>query len=219
VQPNPPAVGANAPEALQGYFGDSYPKLNQFATLLVDLGIPRGFVGPREGDRIWDRHILNCAALDQVLPESGAILDLGSGAGLPGIVVAILRPQQQIVLLESLLRRTTWLTEVADTLELTNVKVIRGRAGENLKLPPVAAVTARAVASLSKLLSWSAPILTRCGALYAIKGEGVNTEIAELSSAPGSKKLNREWLLPPVVSELYTLPDLGPTTVVKVERR
>jgi len=204
---------------LENYFGDYYPKMAQFASLLVGPGIERGLIGPREADRIWERHLVNCAGVCTVLPTTGTLLDLGSGAGLPGIVIAIMRPAQQILLLESLLRRTIWLEEVATTLDLPNVTVVRGRAGETLKLPDVAAVTARAVAPLSKLLNWSAPILKPGGALYAIKGEGVTAEIEEVSEGHTAKKYAKDWKLPPKIVESETIPTITPTTTVITTRK
>jgi len=190
----------------------------EFGAMLVDQGITRGLIGPREATRIWDRHLVNCAGVSALLPTSGTILDLGSGAGLPGIVIAIMRPQQPVVLLESLLRRTNWLSEVAQTLSLDNVTVYRGRAGEKLDIPLVAAVTARAVAPLSKLLSWSAPLVRKDGGLYALKGETAAAEVAELDQS-GAKRFTRDWKLPPEIHEQPTLRGVTPTTVVKVMRK
>jgi len=208
-----------SPGELEEYFGPSYPKIAQFSSLLVDLGIPRGLIGPREADRIWERHILNCAGVCEVLPSEGTILDLGSGAGLPGLIIAIMRPGQNVILLESLQRRTKWLSEMADMLDLANVTVHRGRAGETLKLPEIMAVTARAVAPLTKLMVWSAPILTSGGALYALKGETAVSEIFEANTAAGAKKLIKEWIFPPEILTAETLKPVTPTTIVKVTRK
>jgi 16S rRNA (guanine527-N7)-methyltransferase len=206
---------------LVAYFGDFYPQIERFAALLVDQGITRGVIGPREADRIWDRHIANCAAVCEVLPPVGAILDLGSGAGLPGIVIAIMRPSQQVVLLESLQRRVNWLTEVAELLELQNVTVVRGRAGERLALPPVVAVTARAVATLDKLMTWSAPILPDDGALYALKGDDLPEEIAAVREGKDAKKFVRDWQLDQIEiwNNLPTVAGVTHTTIAKVPRR
>jgi len=206
---------------LIAYFGEHFPKIEQFGAFLVDQGITRGLIGPREADRIWDRHLANCAAVCEVLPHKGAILDLGSGAGLPGIVIAIMRPSQQVVLLESLQRRVSWLSEVTELLGLENVTVVRGRAGERLDLPPVVAVTARAVASLDKLMVWSASILPDGGALYALKGDDLSEEITAVREGKDAKKLAREWKLNRIETwnNLPTIPGVTPTNIVKVHRR
>jgi len=211
---------SDIPESvLSSYFGEAYPKISQFGSLLVTDGITKGLIGPREADRIWERHLVNCAGVCSVLPTSGAILDLGSGAGLPGLIIAIMRPLQPVILLESLLRRTSWLSEMAATLALPNVTVVRGRAGENLQLPDVSAVTARAVAPLNKLLVWSAPILKPGGGLYALKGSNVADEIGALNSGPDTKKISKDWLLPPSVVQIETIVGVEPTTVAKVIKR
>jgi len=209
------------PEALKAFFGDHYPKMAKFAELLTTDGITRGLIGPRETERIWSRHLVNCAGVCQVLPHHGTILDLGSGAGLPGIVIAIMRPEQPVILLESLQRRVNWLEEMKQVLDLPNVTVIRGRAGEKFDLPPVATVTARAVAALNKLMIWSAPILQKGGSLYAIKGESAGEEIAEVQKE--SKKFAKQWDIGHIktwadAQALITLPGVEPTTVVKVPR-
>jgi 16S rRNA (guanine527-N7)-methyltransferase len=205
--------------SLEEYFGAAFPKVSQFASLLVDEGIPRGLIGPGEADKIWDRHITNCSGVCGVLPVEGAILDLGSGAGLPGVVIAIMRPTQPVILLESLLRRTNWLTEIATVLELPNITVVRGRAGETLNLPDVVAVTARAVAPLPKLLGWSAPLLESGGALYALKGSAAAEELASISSGADSRRFSRDWQLPGAITEVPTIPGVTPTTVVKVQKK
>ena len=204
--------------AIQEYFGDKYSKVAQFGEMLVELGIPRGFIGPKEATRIWERHLVNCAGVCEVLPTQGAILDLGSGAGLPGIVIAIMRPNQQVYLLDSLLRRTNWLTEIADTLKLPNVTVIRGRAGEKLDVPKVQSVTARAVAPLEKLMGWSAPLLTKNGKLYALKGDTAQDEINAVAHDKNFKKFVQGWAWPPEISDIPTVSDIPDTIVVKLAR-
>jgi len=204
-------------ESIAAYLGDAYPKAAQFRSLLIDQGTVRGLIGPREASRIWERHILNCAPICDVLPTGGSILDLGSGAGLPGIVVAIMRPAQHVILLETMLRRTNWLTEVATELSLSNVEVVRGRAGE-IKLPTVPSVTARAVASLDKLMGWSSTLLSPGGSLCALKGDTVSEEIDAISGAAAFKKITRGWSWPPEVLTIESIPGVTPTTIAKTTK-
>ena len=162
--------------------------LTRYAEILVGPGIERGLLGPREAPRIWDRHILNCAvvadpAMD-LLPSGATVADIGSGAGLPGLVWALVRPDLTVVLIESLLRRATFLTECLHSLDLTDrVTVVRDRA-ESVAGGPKSArpgqmdvVTARAVAPLGTLAVWGAPLLAPGGVLLALKGESAAEEI------------------------------------------
>ena len=196
------------------FTNDQYHQLSQFAQLLGSVGVERGLIGPREADRIWSRHILNCAALVPLLPDSGNIVDLGSGAGLPGVVVAILRQRQQVILLEPLLRRENWLLEITERLALRNVQVIRGRAEDEAGKLKAAVVVSRAVARFPKLLTWSRPLLDRGGELIALKGSSVAEEIAEVTSAQRAG-----WIWPPKVSKLALLPGVEFTTAVELIRR
>ncbi|MFK4274363.1 16S rRNA (guanine(527)-N(7))-methyltransferase RsmG, partial [Streptomyces milbemycinicus] len=138
-----------APPEARDVFGDRFPEAVRYGELLADVGVTRGLIGPREVPRLWERHLLNCAVLSEVVPERVTVCDVGSGAGLPGIPLALTRPDLQITLLEPLLRRTNFLREVVELLGLDHVTVVRGRAEEVLgKLPPMHVVTARAVAPL-----------------------------------------------------------------------
>lgn len=169
----------------------------KYAAWLADAGVVRGLIGPREVPRLWDRHILNCAVLGEVIPEGVAVADIGSGAGLPGLVLAIARPDLQITLIEPLLRRTTFLEEVAEDLGLDNVAVLRGRADAFHGELGFDVVTSRAVASLEKLLDWSMPLVVPTGALIAMKGTSIETEIDDAGPAL------RKWgCAQPTVSEL-----------------
>ena len=150
--------------------GTSWPAVKQFHDLLVDQGELRGLVGPREFARLWERHLLNSAAVVPFLPTEGRIIDLGSGAGLPGIVVAAMLPSAEVVLLEPMERRTDWLSEVAEVLGLDNVVVRRGRAQDEHGQLVGDAVTVRAVASLEKLYRWAIPLLNRAGRLSRSRG-------------------------------------------------
>ncbi len=150
-----------------------------YAELLADDGVVRGLIGPREAPRLWERHLLNCAALAELVPPGASVCDLGSGAGLPGLVVAIARPDVQVTLVEPLLRRTTFLQEVVDRLELEAVRVVRGRADALHGEETFDVVTSRAVAPLPRLLEWSMPLVAGHGAMVAMKGSSVAAEIEE----------------------------------------
>jgi 16S rRNA (guanine527-N7)-methyltransferase len=165
--------------------------LNQYVEILAGPGLERGLMGPREVPKLWDRHILNCAvvadpALDLV-PSGTLVADVGSGAGLPGLVWALLRPDLTMVLVEPLLRRATFLTESVVALGLTDrVSVVRGRAEKVMVSPEwsgVDVVTARAVAPLDRLLGWTIPLLKPQGRLVAMKGSGATTELESAKQA------------------------------------
>ena len=165
--------------------------LNRYVEILAGPGLERGLMGPREVPKLWDRHILNCAvvadpALDLV-PHGTLVADVGSGAGLPGLVWALLRPDLTMVLVEPLLRRATFLTESVVALGLTDrVSVVRGRAEKVMVSPEwsgVDVVTARAVAPLDRLLGWTIPLLKPQGRLVAMKGSGAATELESAKQA------------------------------------
>lgn len=161
------------------YLDASFAAVSAYAALLADQGVLRGLIGPREVPRLWDRHILNSAAVAQFLPASGTLVDVGSGAGLPGIVLAAMRPDLRVVLVEPMDRRTTWLTEVVERVGLANAEVVRARADELHGSLTADAVTARAVAPLAKLGRWTLPLLTQGGVLLAMKGRSAADELAE----------------------------------------
>lgn len=175
----PPAASAPAPpqEAVD-VFGETLPVARRYADLLATTGISHGLVGPREAPRLWERHLVNCAVAEVLIPRDAEVADIGSGAGLPGLVLAIVRPDLNLHLVEPLLRRTTWLEGVIAELGLANVTVHRGRAEEVVLSVPV--VTARAVASLEKLVRWSFPLLEPGGRLLALKGEAASRELDEV---------------------------------------
>jgi 16S rRNA (guanine527-N7)-methyltransferase len=161
----------------------AYPEaadsLARFAAWLAGAGVERGFLGPREVDRIWDRHIGNCAVVEELIPVNAKVFDIGSGAGLPGVVLAIVRPDISMGLIEPLQRRSEFLTEVVTDLGLSDrVTVMRGRA-EELKGQTAQIVTARAVAPLGKLLTWALPLTAKNGQILAMKGSSAATEIAD----------------------------------------
>lgn len=151
----------------------------RYAELLATDGVTRGLIGPREASRLWDRHLVNCAVVAEMLPDRGELVDIGSGAGLPGIVLAVLRPSMHVVLLEPLLRRSVFLEECVSALALPNVTILRARAEDKAagRLRADTA-TARAVAPLDRLVGWAAGLLRPGGELLAIKGQSAEAELA-----------------------------------------
>ncbi|MDX3521003.1 16S rRNA (guanine(527)-N(7))-methyltransferase RsmG [Streptomyces scabiei] len=173
-----------APEQARDVFGDRYADAVRYAELLAEAGVQRGLIGPREVPRLWERHLLNCAVLSEVVPDGVTVCDVGSGAGLPGIPLALVRRDLKITLLEPLLRRTNFLTEVVELLGLDHVTVVRGRAEEVLgTLQPVHVVTARAVAPLDRLAAWGIPLLRPYGEMLALKGDTAEDELKSAASA------------------------------------
>ncbi|WP_109507052.1 16S rRNA (guanine(527)-N(7))-methyltransferase RsmG [Nocardioides speluncae] len=173
------------------------PLAERYAELLATDGVVRGLIGPREAPRLWDRHLLNCAVLAEPIPEGATVCDIGSGAGLPGVVLAVARDDLAVTLVEPLLRRTTFLEEVVAELGLSNVEVIRGRADALHGSRRFDVVTSRAVAPMGRLLEWSMPLVSKDGALVAMKGSSVADEIAE-----AAETLSRLGCAPPEVIEL-----------------
>ncbi|MGW0498989.1 16S rRNA (guanine(527)-N(7))-methyltransferase RsmG [Streptomyces sp. NPDC003007] len=173
-----------APEQAREVFGDRFADAVRYAELLAEAGVQRGLIGPREVPRLWERHLLNCAVLSEVVPEGVTVCDVGSGAGLPGVPLALVRTDLKITLLEPLLRRTNFLSEVVELLGLDHVTVVRGRAEEVMgKIQPVHVVTARAVAPLDRLAAWGIPLLRPYGEMLALKGDTAEEELKSASSA------------------------------------
>ncbi|HSF97600.1 MAG TPA: 16S rRNA (guanine(527)-N(7))-methyltransferase RsmG [Ornithinibacter sp.] len=172
---SPPA----APEGAAGVFGDRMPLATRFAEILADTGVSHGLIGPREVPRLWERHILNCAVIADAFAPGARLVDVGSGAGLPGLVLAIVRPDLEVHLVEPMLRRTQWLDGVIADLGLESVTVHRGRAEEFAGSLSAPYVTARAVARLDKLARWCVPLLDPGGLLVAMKGRSAAAELAE----------------------------------------
>ncbi|MDY5785681.1 16S rRNA (guanine(527)-N(7))-methyltransferase RsmG [Corynebacterium sp.] len=201
------------PAAAAEIFGERLELAEAYQRSLAEVAFTRGFIGPKEVDRLWSRHILNCAVLAEGFDEGLRLADIGSGAGLPGIPLAIARPDLEITLIEPLLKRSTYLGEVTAELGLDNVTVVRGRAEEQKK-GQFDAVTSRAVAPLGKLARWSLPLVKVGGAMVAMKGASVGEELerdaAEIKKARGGK------------AEILTvgsalLPE--PTTVIRIPRK
>lgn len=194
-------------------FGERLPLAQRYAERLATDGVERGLIGPREADRLWDRHILNSAAIAELFEPDERVADVGSGAGLPGIPLAIARPDIAVVLIEPLARRTVFLEEVVAELEL-NATVLRARAQEAVELAdPFDAATSRAVASLDKLSGWCIPLLRGGGRMLAIKGERAVQEVDEHRSAMAAV-----GALDPTVIQCGTQ-YLDPPTTVVVARR
>ena len=168
----------SAPDSAQGVFLDALPTAVAFAGLLATDGIVRGLIGPREVPRLWDRHLLNCAVVTDAVPPGSSVCDIGSGAGLPGLVMAIRRPDLQVTLVEPLLRRTTFLDESVASLGLGNVEVVRARAEELHGSRTFDVVTSRAVAPLERLSRWSLPLVRSGGEFLAMKGSSAEDELA-----------------------------------------
>jgi 16S rRNA (guanine527-N7)-methyltransferase len=160
-----------------GVFSHALPLAERYARLLATEGVVRGLIGPREAPRLWERHLLNCALLGQAVPTGAEVCDIGTGAGLPGIVLALSRPDLSLTLVEPLLRRTTFLEEAVDELGLTNVEVVRARAEGLHGGRDFDVVTSRAVAPLDRLLAWSMPLVRQGGHLVAMKGSSVGEEV------------------------------------------
>lgn len=208
LPPPPPAVRALFPE-------DRVDAAVAYAERLATDGVVRGLIGPREAPRLWERHVLNCALLAPVLPEGACVADIGSGAGLPGLVLAIARPDVTVTLIEPLLRRTTFLEETVAALDLTNVVVVRGRADALHGTSDFDVVTSRAVAPLGRLLEWSMPLVAPHGALVAMKGSSAPEEIEAAAAV-----LSRLGCAEPIVEtwggDDAALADVSPIRVVRV---
>lgn len=172
--PDAPAVAAEI-------FGARLDIARRYADLLAGAGVERGLIGPREVERIWERHILNSAVVAELIEPSARVVDVGSGAGLPGLPLAIARPDLVVTLLEPMLRRTEFLTEAVRDLDLT-VRVVRGRAeepGVRSAVGGADVVVSRAVADMEKLTRWCLPLLRPGGRMLALKGDRAEAEVAE----------------------------------------
>lgn len=173
-------VGAATPAAAAEIFGPRLEVAERYAELLAGAAVERGLLGPREAERVWDRHILNSTAIAELLDSGDRIVDIGSGAGLPGIPLAIARADLQVVLVEPMLRRSQFLQSAVSELDLP-VEVVRGRAEDQPVLDRLGgrmdAAVSRAVAALDKLTRWSLPLLRPGGRLLALKGESARDEV------------------------------------------
>ena len=213
--PDPPPTAA-------AVFGNNLGRAQRYAELLAGAGVERGLIGPREVDRLWDRHLLNCAAVAELVDDGERLADVGSGAGLPGIPLALARPELRVTLVEPLLRRADFLREAVAELGLS-VEVVRGRAedrGVREQIGDFDAVTSRAVAALDKLANWSLPLLGEGGRMLAMKGERAEQEVAEHRRALSSLgavevkvvKCGVDYLNPPVTVVVVRRGARGTTT-------
>lgn len=200
-----------SPAVLSELFGDRAAAAVAYGELLGDAGVTRGLIGPREAPRLWQRHILNCAVVAPAFKADSTVCDVGSGAGLPGVVIALARPDLHVTLLEPLLRRATFLSEVTKLLELTNVDVIRARAEDVGGTVAVGAVTARAVAALPALVGWCIPLLVPGGELFALKGVRAAEEVH--SSRTALRRLGVTNIEIETYGSRFVQP---PTTVVRL---
>ncbi len=169
------------PDAAAPLFEERLDRIQRYAATLAGAGVERGLIGPREVERIWERHILNSVALSELVEPDQRVADIGSGAGLPGIPLALARPDLHVTLIEPLLRRSEFLREMVDELGI-DVTVVRGRAeepGVRKQLGETDVVVSRAVASLDKLTRWSMPLLRVDGHMLALKGERAEEEIRD----------------------------------------
>jgi 16S rRNA (guanine527-N7)-methyltransferase len=200
--------------AAESVFGDRFPVAERFSYLLASRGVERGLIGPREVPRLWERHLLNCAVVQELIPAGSSVIDVGSGAGLPGVVLAIARPDLKVTLLEPLARRVQFLDEVLEELSLVNATILRGRAEEVRGRLEAPVVTARAVAPLGRLAGWCLPLCAQGGVFLAMKGSSAQKEVEENRGA--IKRSGGET--PTIVHCGETLLS-SPVTVVAIRRR
>jgi 16S rRNA (guanine527-N7)-methyltransferase len=174
-------------------FGARLPLAHELVEWLTGPGIERGLIGPREADRMWPRHVLNCAVVAELMSPDSTVIDVGSGAGLPGLVLAVARPDLQLTLLEPLERRVNFLAEAVEGLKLDNVRVVRGRAEEQTGKLSAQLVTARAVAPLDKLARWCLPLVQPGGELLAMKGSSAEAELETHREAIRKRGGQESW--------------------------
>ncbi|MBV7363140.1 16S rRNA (guanine(527)-N(7))-methyltransferase RsmG [Actinomycetaceae bacterium TAE3-ERU4] len=211
LTPSEAEVDSPTPAMIE-LFGPHFSKVEHFSQMLVAEGELRGLIGPRELPRLWGRHLVNSAAVVPFLPPRGSVADVGSGAGFPGIVIACMRPDLDVHLIEPMERRIVWLTEVVDELGLDNVTIHHKRAEELHKRLAFDAVTARAVAAMDKLARYTAPLIRRDGHLVALKGQKVDSELEKAKYV--LKKLH---LVEVEVNEVE-VPDAESTLVVTARK-
>ncbi|GAB4098980.1 16S rRNA (guanine(527)-N(7))-methyltransferase RsmG [Sinomonas halotolerans] len=206
-----PELAPGEEAAAERLFGDRLDLARRYVGHLATSGLERGLIGPREVPRLWSRHVLNCAVIESEFPAGAWVADVGSGAGLPGLCLAIARPDLSLTLIEPLERRVIWLEEVIEDLGLTNVRVLRGRAEQVADEVSVDFVTARAVSALSTLVPLTLPLLGGEGSLVAIKGRSAAEEVEKAAKVIRKHKGHSV--------EVHTVGDgllEEPTTVVRI---
>jgi len=202
----------SAPPVAQVVFGEHLADIERYAALLAGPGVERGLLGPREIARLWDRHLLNCGVLAPLVPAGASLCDVGTGAGLPGLVIALVRPDVSVTLLDPLLRRADFLVEAVAELGVTNASVVRARAEDHEGRYDV--VTARAVAPLGRLARVAIGLCRPGGSLWAVKGERAEQELRE--AAPELRRLGVvKWSVEKVGEDVVS----PPTTVVRLLAR
>ena len=199
-------------DAAREVYGAQYPLVSRYVDILTSTGVEWGLLGPREADKVWDRHILNCAALSELIAIDSSVADVGSGAGLPGIPLAVLRPDLRVTLLEPLLRRSTFLTQTVEELGIADrVQVVRSRAEDHHQSYDV--VVARAVAPLDRLIGWCNPLRTAGGVILALKGESAPAEVAAAKPQLKAARLKAEILT------VQAHPNTEPAIVIRLSER
>lgn len=209
------ALPAEVRPVAERLFAARLPRAERYASLLATDGVVRGLIGPRETPRLWERHLLNCVVIEELIPADVTVVDVGSGAGLPGVVLAIARPDLRVVLIEPMARRTAFLSEVVDQLDLADrVSVVRARAEESLaEVSPAPVVTARALAPLDRLAAWCLPLTTVGGRVLAVKGASAAEEVERHAAA-----VRRLGGATPVIHRCGVGLVDPPTTVVEIVR-
>ena len=167
------------PAGTAEYFGEAFPLAQRYAEHLATTGTEWGLIGPRELDRLWSRHILNCAVVAEFVGDGDVVGDVGSGAGLPGIPIALMRPNAKVVLIEPMERRVEWLKMVVDDLGLDNVRIVRARVEDLADEEMFTVVTARAVKAMGTLIEWTHEVIGPEGRILALKGESVEGELVK----------------------------------------
>jgi 16S rRNA (guanine527-N7)-methyltransferase len=193
-------------------YGGQFPLINRYVDILASTGVEWGLLGPREAEKLWDRHILNSAALSELIPAGSAVADVGSGAGLPGLPLALLRLDLRMTLIEPLLRRSTFLTQTVERLGIGDrVEVVRARAEDHQQTYDV--VVARALAPLDRLIVWCNPLRADDGVILALKGASAADEVRAAERTLEAANLQAEVL------KVWARPDVEPATVVRLSPR
>jgi 16S rRNA (guanine527-N7)-methyltransferase len=196
-------------ETAREVYGTQFPAINRYVDILTSTAVEWGLLGPREADRIWNRHILNCAALGGLITADSSVADVGSGAGLPGIPLALMRPDLRVTLIEPLLRRFTFLDQTVGDLGIADrVQVVRSRAEDHHQTYDF--VVARALAPLDRLIGWCTPLRVGGGVILALKGESAADEVAAAKRQLEAADLNAEVLT------VQAHPNTDPATVIRL---